>query len=144
MNCQPHDAKKIDLRSDKTTKRYIVFSNDLDHTKQKTSPFKARTLKLYYLCSENKGADQLCSYCTADLHLCFRIGKNLVLFVVFVSFYLFFSFTSALITAKKYIPLHLQWSGLNNKLFIFINKLRMCWEGKAWLILSRKITVLHE
>ena len=26
--------------------------------------------------SENKGNDQLCSYCTADLCLCFRIGKN--------------------------------------------------------------------
>ena len=28
---------------------------------------------LYYLCSENKGVDQLCSYCTeaADLCLCF-------------------------------------------------------------------------
>ena len=23
----------------------------------------------WYLCSENKGADQLCCYCTADLHL---------------------------------------------------------------------------
>ena len=34
--------------------------------------------KLYYLSSENKGADQLCSYCTADLRLSFRIGKNLV------------------------------------------------------------------
>ena len=40
---------------------------------------QARSLKfwvkveetLYYLCSENKGADQLCSYCTADLRLCF-------------------------------------------------------------------------
>ena len=32
--------------------------------------------KLYYLCSENKGADQLRSYCEADLRLCFRIGKN--------------------------------------------------------------------
>ena len=28
---------------------------------------------LYYLCSEKKGADQLCGYRTADLHLCFRI-----------------------------------------------------------------------
>ena len=28
---------------------------------------------LYYLCSENKGADQLCSYCEADLRLCFRV-----------------------------------------------------------------------
>ena len=31
---------------------------------------------MYYPCSENKGADHLCSYCTADLRLCFRIGKN--------------------------------------------------------------------
>ena len=23
------------------------------------------------MCSENRDADQLCSYCTADLHLCF-------------------------------------------------------------------------
>ena len=30
---------------------------------------------LYYLCSENKGADQLRSYCAADLRLCFRICK---------------------------------------------------------------------
>ena len=28
--------------------------------------------ELYYLCSENKGADQLRSYCEADLRLCFR------------------------------------------------------------------------
>ena len=28
---------------------------------------------LYYLCSENKGADQLRGYREADLHLCFRI-----------------------------------------------------------------------
>ena len=34
--------------------------------------------KLYYPCSENKGADQLCRYCEADLRLCFRIGKNTV------------------------------------------------------------------
>ena len=27
--------------------------------------------EFYYLCSENKGADQLCRYCTADLRLCF-------------------------------------------------------------------------
>ena len=31
---------------------------------------------LYYLCSENKGADQLRSYCAADLRLCFRICKK--------------------------------------------------------------------
>ena len=27
---------------------------------------------------KNKDADQLCSYCTADLHLCFRICRFLV------------------------------------------------------------------
>ena len=45
---------------------------------------KARIMKvllyvdeeLYYLVSENKGADQLRSYCEADLRLCFRTGKN--------------------------------------------------------------------
>ena len=31
---------------------------------------------LYYPYSENKGANQLRSYCTADLRLCFRICKN--------------------------------------------------------------------
>ena len=30
------------------------------------------------MCSENKGADQLRSYCEADLHLCFHIGRLLV------------------------------------------------------------------
>ena len=30
---------------------------------------------LYYLCSENKGADQLRGYREADLRLCFRIAK---------------------------------------------------------------------
>ena len=47
---------------------------------------KARSLKfrikeeegLYNPCSENKDADQLCSYCTADLRLCFRLCMLLV------------------------------------------------------------------
>ena len=33
---------------------------------------------LYYLCSENKGADQLRGYREADLRLCLRICKMLV------------------------------------------------------------------
>ena len=33
---------------------------------------------LYYPSRENKGADQLCGYCEADLHLCFCICKMLV------------------------------------------------------------------
>ena len=32
--------------------------------------------RLYYLCSENKGADQLRGYREADLPLCFRICKK--------------------------------------------------------------------
>ena len=47
---------------------------------------QARSLKfliyevmgLYYLCSDNNGADQLISYCTADLRFCFRICKKFV------------------------------------------------------------------
>ena len=33
---------------------------------------------LYCLCSKNKGTDQMCCYHAADLHLCFRICKELV------------------------------------------------------------------
>ena len=33
---------------------------------------------LHYLCSKKKGADQLSSYCAADLHLCFSMCKKLV------------------------------------------------------------------
>ena len=36
--------------------------------------------ELYYLCSNNNDRDQLCSYCTADLLLCFCICiKNVFL-----------------------------------------------------------------
>ena len=34
--------------------------------------------ELYYPSSENKGADQLRSYCEADVRLCFRLGRLLV------------------------------------------------------------------
>ena len=34
--------------------------------------------ELYYPSGENKGADQLRSYCEADLRLCFRICRLLV------------------------------------------------------------------
>ena len=33
---------------------------------------------MYYLCSENKGAGQLCRYFTADLRLCFCICEKQV------------------------------------------------------------------
>ena len=35
---------------------------------------------MYYLSSENKGADQLRSYCEADLRLCFRIISKIPVF----------------------------------------------------------------
>ena len=34
--------------------------------------------ELYYPCSENKGADQLRSYCEVGLHLCFSVCRLLV------------------------------------------------------------------
>ena len=52
----------------------ICVSEQVDTTPPVQSQKQARTLKfpvqeeeeLYYLCSENKGPDQLCSYCEAD------------------------------------------------------------------------------
>ena len=48
-----------------------------------TRQYSHRSLKLGFKkkrdctiqCSKNKGSDQLCCYCTADLHLCFRICR---------------------------------------------------------------------
>ena len=34
--------------------------------------------EFYYPCSEKEGADQLRTYCEADLRLCFRIFKILI------------------------------------------------------------------
>ena len=64
--------------------RSFLFLTRSDTKRSVQSLNKARSLKvwlqgeegLYYPCSESKGADQLCSYCTADLRLCFRLGKN--------------------------------------------------------------------
>ena len=55
------------------------FSNRSDTNRAVQAQKMARTLKfriqeeeeLYYQSSENKGADQLRSYCEADLRLCF-------------------------------------------------------------------------
>ena len=45
--------------------------------------------ELYYLSSENKGADQLYNYCTADLRLCFYIGK--IFFFLDVAHFMYIS-----------------------------------------------------
>ena len=62
------------------------FQNRSDTNWSVPSQKQARSLKfwskveeeVYYPSSENKGADQLLSYCEADLGLCFRIGRLLV------------------------------------------------------------------
>ena len=62
------------------------FSTRSDTNRAVQSHKMARGLKfwfkivegLYYLCSENKGTDQLRGYCEADLRLCIRICKMLV------------------------------------------------------------------
>ena len=41
---------------------------------------------LFYLCSEKKGADQLCDYGKADLRLCFSIGENQVFMTRLISY----------------------------------------------------------
>ena len=62
------------------------FPNRSDTNRPVQAQKQARSLKfriykveeLYYPCSENKGADQLRSYCEADLRLCFRLCRLLV------------------------------------------------------------------
>ena len=62
------------------------FLDRSDTNQAAQSQKQARSLKfrieeeeeVYYPCSENKGTDQLRSYCEADLHLCFRLGRLLV------------------------------------------------------------------
>ena len=64
----------------------LGFQTRSDTNQPVQSQKKARILKfwieveeeLYYpTCSnKNKGPDQLCSYCTADLRFCFRIDQN--------------------------------------------------------------------
>ena len=59
-------------------------SDQVDTNRAVKSQKMVRSLKFWikkedgshYLCSEDKGADQLCSYCTADLRLCFCKSKN--------------------------------------------------------------------
>ena len=67
-------------------KQTIWVPTRFDTNRPVQSQKQARNLKfwileeerLYYPCSENKGADQLCSYCTADLRLCFHLCRLLV------------------------------------------------------------------
>ena len=67
----------------KPTFRFLTLSdtNQAVQLQKMARGLKFRIKKeeeLYYLCSENKGADQLRDYREADLRLCFRICKTLV------------------------------------------------------------------
>ena len=67
-------------------KKHFQFPTRSDTSRYVLSQQQASSLKfwvkieeiLYYRSSENKGADQLCSDCTADLHLCFPLCILLV------------------------------------------------------------------
>ena len=77
LNCMTSNEP----RSEKTGLRGFRLSdtNRAVQPQKMARGLKFRILKvvgLYYLCSENKGADQLRGYREADLHLCFRICKN--------------------------------------------------------------------
>ena len=62
------------------------FPNRSDTNRPVQAQKRAKSLKfrnkveeeLYYPSSENKGVDQLRSYCEADLRLCFRLCRMLV------------------------------------------------------------------
>ena len=61
------------------------FLNSSDTNQAVRSQKQARSLKfrikeeeVYYLCSDNKGADQLHGFREADLHLCFRTRRLLI------------------------------------------------------------------
>ena len=56
----------------------MLAANILKHRWIQTGNFGFKVEKLYYPCSENKGADQLRSYCEADLRLCFCLCRLLV------------------------------------------------------------------
>ena len=66
------------------TKPVFGVSDQVRHNRSVQRQKVARGLKfriqeeeeLYYLCSENKDADQLCSYCAVDLRLIFAYAKS--------------------------------------------------------------------
>ena len=84
VSCWEGHLQSVRQMSREARKPVFGISNQSDTNWRVQSQKKVRILKLwveveeelYYLRSENKDADQLCSNCTADLRLSFRIGKN--------------------------------------------------------------------
>ena len=71
---------------------------------------------LYYPCSENKGADQLCGHRTVDLRLCFRICSR----AGFLMTWLIFNTWSCLLGRefKRYMYLEVT-KGFNDCFIVF-------------------------
>ena len=69
---------------EKTNKIWVPNRSDTNRAVQSQKIVRgwkfwiSKVEELYYPYSENKGADQFCSYCKADLRLCFRLCKLLV------------------------------------------------------------------
>ena len=71
--CEPR-CEKTGLRSFRPDRTQTRLYN---HTMARGLKFRILEVEgLYYLCSENKGADQLLGYHEADLRLCFRICEK--------------------------------------------------------------------
>ena len=62
-------------------------TNRLVQAQKRARSLKFRIEELYHPSSENKGADQLRSYCEADLRLCFRICRLLVFSIIICVFF---------------------------------------------------------
>ena len=73
---------------------------------------------LYYLCSKNKGADQLHSYCKADLRLCFRLCRLLVFPCGCSYVFSFYSVTPLCPYYVCYNPIMISFS-VNGHYFVF-------------------------
>ena len=63
----------------KQTFWFLTWSDTNQAVQLQNLKFRFKKVEgLYYICSENKGADQLRGYREADLHLCFGKCKMLV------------------------------------------------------------------
>ena len=91
---------------------------------------------LYYPCSENKGADQLCGNRTTDLRLCFRICKNPV-FSCRGSYYRL---------SPKTIPIRIIWHKIQTLLVLMVgywNNEKSEKKGYSYDLMLKKSTLSY-
>ena len=74
---EPVREKTNNLGSDQVGHK-LACTITADGKRLEILDLESRGIVLRYMCSENKGADQLRSYCEADLRLCFRLCRLLV------------------------------------------------------------------